>query len=186
MAITPTATALAGSGQRPLGEPQRFDWWGRRKDGSFFPKEVTLKRSTYFGQDVVIAVARDVTAQKEAEAALRRAVEIDPDFVPAYTALAEVYFGTQQPDRAIGEYKKITERRPDVAALDRLRAGRVRGAAVLASFAGGGLLLAAIGLYGVLAQVDEAGQPVVDGHQSFQVTERARGARAPARAPPAA
>src|SRR5215203_2889500 len=47
------------------------------------------------------------------EAALRRAVELDPDFVPAYTALAEVYFGTQQPDRAIGEYKKITERRPD-------------------------------------------------------------------------
>ena len=50
---------------------------------------------------------------QRAEAALRRAVEIDPDFVPAYTALAEVYFGTQQPDRAIGEYKKITERRPD-------------------------------------------------------------------------
>lgn len=50
---------------------------------------------------------------QRAEAALRRAVELDPDFVPAYTALAEVYFGTQQPDRAIGEYKKITERRPD-------------------------------------------------------------------------
>jgi tetratricopeptide (TPR) repeat protein len=47
------------------------------------------------------------------EAALRRAVELDPDFMPAYTALAEIYFGTQQPDRAIGEYKKITERRPD-------------------------------------------------------------------------
>ncbi|HEX8191097.1 MAG TPA: tetratricopeptide repeat protein, partial [Pyrinomonadaceae bacterium] len=50
---------------------------------------------------------------RRAEEALRRAVELDPDFVPAYTALAEVYFGTQQPDRAIGEYKKITERRPD-------------------------------------------------------------------------
>ncbi|MCA1619139.1 MAG: tetratricopeptide repeat protein [Acidobacteria bacterium] len=50
---------------------------------------------------------------QRAEAALRRAVEIDPDFMPAYTALAEIYFGTQQPDRAIGEYKKITERRPD-------------------------------------------------------------------------
>jgi tetratricopeptide (TPR) repeat protein len=50
---------------------------------------------------------------QRAEAALRRAVELDADYVPAYTALAEVYFGTQQPDRAIGEYKKITERRPD-------------------------------------------------------------------------
>ncbi|MET0623061.1 MAG: tetratricopeptide repeat protein, partial [Pyrinomonadaceae bacterium] len=48
-----------------------------------------------------------------AEAAFRRAVELDADFMPAYTALAEIYFGTQQPDRAIEEYKKITERRPD-------------------------------------------------------------------------
>jgi PAS domain S-box-containing protein len=43
------------------GEPQRFDWWGRRKDGSIFPKEVTLKRSTYFGRDVILAVARDIS-----------------------------------------------------------------------------------------------------------------------------
>jgi tetratricopeptide (TPR) repeat protein len=50
---------------------------------------------------------------QRAEAALRRAVELDADFVPAYTALAEIYFGTQQPDRAIDQYKKITERRPD-------------------------------------------------------------------------
>jgi tetratricopeptide (TPR) repeat protein len=48
-----------------------------------------------------------------AEAALRRAVELDADYMPAYSALAEIYFGTQQPDRAIDEYKKITERRPD-------------------------------------------------------------------------
>jgi tetratricopeptide (TPR) repeat protein len=48
-----------------------------------------------------------------AEAALRRAVELDADYMPAYTALAEIYFGTQQPDRAVDEYKKITERRPD-------------------------------------------------------------------------
>ncbi len=50
---------------------------------------------------------------QRAEAALRRAVELDADFVPAYTALAEIYFGTQQPDRAIDQYKKITEKRPD-------------------------------------------------------------------------
>lgn len=50
---------------------------------------------------------------RRAEAALRRAAELDPDMMAAYAALAEVYFGTQQPDRAIDEYKKITERRPD-------------------------------------------------------------------------
>ncbi|MFL6336855.1 MAG: tetratricopeptide repeat protein [Pyrinomonadaceae bacterium] len=56
---------------------------------------------------------QDAPDAQRAEAALRRAVEIDADFMPAYTALAEIYFGTQQPDRAIGEYKKITEKRPD-------------------------------------------------------------------------
>jgi PAS domain S-box-containing protein len=57
------------------GEPQRFDWWGRRKDGSIFPKEVVLKRSTYFGQDVVIAVGRDISERVEAEDARRRSEE---------------------------------------------------------------------------------------------------------------
>ncbi|HEX2080714.1 MAG TPA: PAS domain S-box protein [Longimicrobium sp.] len=53
------------------GEPQRFEWWGRRKDGSVFPKEIVLARSTYFGQDAVIAVGRDITDRVEAEQALR-------------------------------------------------------------------------------------------------------------------
>jgi PAS domain S-box-containing protein len=57
------------------GEPQRFDWWGRRKDGSTFPKELVLTRSTYFGQDAVIAVARDITERKQAEEALREVQE---------------------------------------------------------------------------------------------------------------
>ncbi|WP_420124953.1 PAS domain S-box protein [Longimicrobium sp.] len=58
-------------GRAVNGEPQRFEWWGRRKDGSVFPKELSLARSTYFGQDAVIAVARDITERVEAEQALR-------------------------------------------------------------------------------------------------------------------
>ena len=50
---------------------------------------------------------------QRAEAALRRALEADPDYVPAYSALAEIYFALQQPDRAIAEYQKIIERRQD-------------------------------------------------------------------------
>ncbi len=57
------------------GESQRFDWWGRRKDGSVFPKEVVLTPARYFGQDVVIAVARNISDRVEAEAALRRSEE---------------------------------------------------------------------------------------------------------------
>ncbi len=48
-----------------------------------------------------------------AEAAMRRAVEADPDYVAAYSALGEIYFSTNQADRAIAEYQKFAERRPD-------------------------------------------------------------------------
>jgi tetratricopeptide (TPR) repeat protein len=50
---------------------------------------------------------------QRAEAAFQRAVQLDADYMPAYSALAEVYLGTQQPERAIAEYKKITEKRSD-------------------------------------------------------------------------
>jgi tetratricopeptide (TPR) repeat protein len=48
-----------------------------------------------------------------AETAMRRAVELDADYIPAYSALGEIYVVTQQPDRAVEQYKKILERRPD-------------------------------------------------------------------------
>lgn len=57
------------------GEPQRFEWCGRRKDGSVFPKEVVVTRSTYFGREAVIAVSRDITERKRAEEALQNAKE---------------------------------------------------------------------------------------------------------------
>jgi len=50
---------------------------------------------------------------QRAESAFRRAIQLDADYMAAYSALAELYVGTQQPDRAIEEYKKIIERRPD-------------------------------------------------------------------------
>jgi len=53
------------------GEPQRFEWWGKRKNGEIFPKEIRLTPGKYFGQDVVIAVARDVTEQFEQQTELR-------------------------------------------------------------------------------------------------------------------
>ncbi len=45
------------------GEPQRFEFWGRRADGSIFPKEVALSPGTYFGMPCVIAIARDISTQ---------------------------------------------------------------------------------------------------------------------------
>ena len=57
------------------GETQKFEFWGKRKNGSFFPKEVICNKGNYFGQDVVIVTARDITDTKRNEEALIAAKE---------------------------------------------------------------------------------------------------------------
>ncbi|MBI4731727.1 MAG: GAF domain-containing protein [Chloroflexi bacterium] len=54
------------------GKPQRFEFWGKRSNGEIFPKDVRVSKGKYFGQDVVIAVAQDITERKKAEDALQR------------------------------------------------------------------------------------------------------------------
>ena len=49
------------------GKPQQFEFWGRKQDGSIFPKEVRLYPGTYLDQQVIVAVAQEVTARKRAE-----------------------------------------------------------------------------------------------------------------------
>jgi PAS domain S-box-containing protein len=53
------------------GEPQRFEWWGRRKNGEIFPKEIVLNRGMYLGQEVVFAMARDMTERFQVLDALK-------------------------------------------------------------------------------------------------------------------
>jgi PAS domain S-box-containing protein len=47
-----------------VGEPQQFEFWGLRKNGEIFPKDVRLYKGTYFGRDVVIAIGTDITERK--------------------------------------------------------------------------------------------------------------------------
>ncbi|MCE9646407.1 MAG: GAF domain-containing protein [Chloroflexi bacterium] len=54
------------------GVPQEFEFWGMRNNGQIFPKIVSLTKGTYFGQDVVIAFAQDITERKNAEKVLER------------------------------------------------------------------------------------------------------------------
>ena len=56
-----------------LGQPVEFEFWGIKKDGTIFPKDVRLTPGTYFGRNVVIAVARDITERKKNEEAVRLA-----------------------------------------------------------------------------------------------------------------
>ena len=50
------------------GSPQQFEWLAKRRDGTVFPVEVSLRRSSIGGQDRVIAVVRDISERKQAEA----------------------------------------------------------------------------------------------------------------------
>jgi PAS domain S-box-containing protein len=54
-----------------MGEPQRFEWWGRRKNGEIFPKEIVLNKGMYFGREVVFAMARDITERYRVLEALK-------------------------------------------------------------------------------------------------------------------
>lgn len=67
---------VVNAGLRALnGENQTFEFWGKRKNGEIFPKEVKLNKATYFGQDVVVAVARDITIRKEDEKRLKKSLD---------------------------------------------------------------------------------------------------------------
>ncbi|MBL0311493.1 MAG: PAS domain S-box protein [Holophagaceae bacterium] len=57
------------------GEPQQFEFWGRRANGVVFPKEVKLYPGSYFGREVVIALSMDITERKRGEATVRQATE---------------------------------------------------------------------------------------------------------------
>ncbi len=56
------------------GEPQQFEFWGKRKNGEIFPKLVRLSKGTFFGENVIFAFALDLSERKRAEAE-RQAME---------------------------------------------------------------------------------------------------------------
>ena len=53
------------------GETQKFEFWGIDKNRRIFPKEVRLNKGSYFGEEVVIAFAQDISERKQAMQALK-------------------------------------------------------------------------------------------------------------------
>ncbi|MCI0522270.1 MAG: PAS domain S-box protein [Bacteroidales bacterium] len=69
------------------GTPQRFEFWGLRKNGEVFPKEVSLFRTTYFGEEAIIAIGVDITERKRVAEELRihsEQLQRIIDLVPSY------------------------------------------------------------------------------------------------------
>lgn len=56
-----------------LGRPQQFEFWGRRRNGEVFPSQFKVSRTSYFGEEALIAFAEDITTRKQAEQTLRAA-----------------------------------------------------------------------------------------------------------------
>jgi PAS domain S-box-containing protein len=57
------------------GKSEQFEFWGKRKNGEIFPKEVVANKGRYLGQDVIISTARDITLRKNYEEQLKKAKE---------------------------------------------------------------------------------------------------------------
>lgn len=57
------------------GISQEFEFWGLRKNGEIFPKKVRQYSGNYFGKEVIITVASDITNNKMRELELKEAKE---------------------------------------------------------------------------------------------------------------
>ncbi len=98
------------------GKPVQFEFWGKRKNGEIFPKEVICNRGRYFGKEVLIITARDITERKNAEDSLRQSEE---KFFKAFLASPDAVLITRMSDGQILEvnegFCRITEYSKDEA-----------------------------------------------------------------------
>lgn len=54
------------------GKPGKYEGWGRKKNGEIFPTEFLVNTGTYFGEEVLIVIERDISDRKESEEALKQ------------------------------------------------------------------------------------------------------------------
>ncbi|NOX16820.1 MAG: PAS domain S-box protein [Chlorobi bacterium] len=57
------------------GEPQKFFFWGKKKNGEIFPKEVRMFKGEYFGNAVLITFGQDITERIEKEKKIKASEE---------------------------------------------------------------------------------------------------------------
>jgi PAS domain S-box-containing protein len=55
------------------GIPQTLEFWGKKKNGEEFLKEVRITKGSYFGKDILISTARDITERRRLKKSFARA-----------------------------------------------------------------------------------------------------------------
>lgn len=63
------------------GEPQSFVFWGKKVDGTSFPKLVTIEKGSYFGRDVIFAYAFDISELTQVQDKYRTIFQTSPDAI---------------------------------------------------------------------------------------------------------
>jgi len=63
------------------GEPQSFVFWGKKVDGTSFPKLVTIEKGSYFGRDVIFAYAVDISELTQVQDKYRSIFQTSPDAI---------------------------------------------------------------------------------------------------------
>jgi PAS domain S-box-containing protein len=59
------------------GQPQRFDWQSRATDGRTFPVQIAMRFAAIGGDEVVLAIVRDLTEREAIEAQLRQSQKME-------------------------------------------------------------------------------------------------------------
>ncbi|WP_020403127.1 PAS domain S-box protein [Gracilimonas tropica] len=54
------------------GKPGKYEGWGRKKNGEIIPTEFLINTGTYFGEEVLIVIERDISDRRESEEALKQ------------------------------------------------------------------------------------------------------------------
>jgi PAS domain S-box-containing protein len=57
------------------GTSQKFDWWSRKKNGEIFPKEIIIRKGSFFGKEVLIGEGRDISERIENQKQLEQKEE---------------------------------------------------------------------------------------------------------------
>ncbi len=103
------------------GEPQTFEFWSRRADGTVFPKEVRLTLGSWFGQPVIFAIAIDITERRKQEEHILHQAHFDnltdlPNRFLALDRLSQLIKEAQRDDEQVAvlfldldDFKKIND-----------------------------------------------------------------------------